>query len=54
MMISTGKPASEVASDLGIHDGPLRKWLGTWRWEHTEPDQPQSPAERARAKELKA
>ena len=48
----TGKPIAEVARDLGIHDGTLGNWVNAWRREHPEPDQPLSPVERARVKEL--
>jgi len=54
MVISTGKPIAEVARDLGIHDGTLGNWVNAWRREHPEPDQPLSPVERARVKELEA
>jgi len=53
MVISTGKPIAEVARDLGIHDGTRGNGVGAWR-EHPEPDQPLSPVERARVKELEA
>jgi transposase-like protein len=52
MVIETGKPIAEVARDLGIHDGTLGNWVNAWRREHPEPDQPISPVERARVKEL--
>ena len=52
MVIETGKPIAQVARDLGIHDGTLGNWVGAWRREHPEPDQPLSPVERARVKEL--
>src|ERR1044071_10482871 len=52
MVIETGKPIAEVARDLGIHDGTLGNWVNAWRREHPEPDQPLSPVERARVKEL--
>ena len=52
MVISTGRPIAEVARDLGIHDGTLGNWVNAWRREHPEPDQPLSPVERARVKEL--
>jgi transposase len=52
MVIETGKPTAEVARDLGIHDGTLGNWVTAWRREHPEPDQPLSPVERARVKEL--
>ena len=52
MVISTGKPIAEVARDLGIHDGTLGNWVNAWRRENPEPDQPLSPVERARVKEL--
>jgi transposase-like protein len=52
MVIETGKPIAQVARDLGIHDGTLGNWVNAWRREHPEPDQPVSPMERARVKEL--
>ena len=52
MVIETGKPIAQVARDLGIHDGTLGNWVNAWRREHPEPDQPVSPVERARVKEL--
>jgi transposase-like protein len=52
MVISTGRGIAEVARDLGIHDGTLGNWVNAWRREHPEPDQPLSPVERARVKEL--
>ena len=52
MVISTSKPIAVVARDLGIHDGTLGNWVNAWRREHPEPDQPLSPVERARVKEL--
>ena len=54
MVIETGKPIAEVARDLGIHDGTLGNWVNAWRRENPEPDQPLSPVERARVKELEA
>jgi len=52
MVIETGKPIAEVARDLGIHDGTLGNWVTAWRRENPGPDQPLSPVERARVKEL--
>lgn len=52
MVIETGKPIAAVARDLGIHDGTLGNWVNAWRREHPEPDQPLSPVERARVREL--
>ena len=52
MVIETGKPIAVVARDLGVHDGTLGNWVNAWRHEHPEPDQPLSPVERARVKEL--
>ena len=52
VVISVGKPIAEVAPDLGIHDGTLGNWVNAWRRVHPGPDQPLSPVERARVKEL--
>jgi transposase-like protein len=52
MVVSTGKPIAQVARDLGIGDGTLGNWVTAWRRENPEPDQPVSPLERARVKEL--
>ena len=52
MVIETGRPIAEVARDLGVHDGTLGNWVNAWRRERPEPDQPLSPVERARVKEL--
>ena len=52
MVISTGRPIAEIARDLAIHDGTLGNWVNAWRQENPEPDQPLSPVERARVKEL--
>jgi len=52
MVLETGRPVAEVARDLGIHDGTLGNWVNAWRREHPEPDQPLTPVERARVKEL--
>lgn len=52
MVVSTGRPIAEVARDLGIGDGTLGNWVNAWRRDHPEPDQPLSPVERARVKEL--
>ena len=41
-----------MARDLGVHDGTLGNWVNAWRRENPEPDQPLSPVERARVKEL--
>lgn len=52
MVISTGKPIAVVARDLGIGETTLGNWVHAWREEHPEPDQPLSPVERARVREL--
>ena len=52
MVIETGEPIAEVARDLGIHDGTLGNWVNAYRRAHPEPDQPLSPVERVRVKEL--
>ena len=54
MVIEAGKPIAQVARDLGVHDGILGNWVNAWRHEHPESDQPVSPVERARVKELEA
>jgi transposase-like protein len=52
MVLETGRPIAEVARDLSIHDGTLGNWVNAWRREHSEPDQPLTPVERARVKEM--
>ncbi len=52
LVLETGKPIAEVARDLGINDGTLGNWVHAWRREHPEPEQPLTPMERARVKEL--
>ena len=52
MGISAGKPIAVVARDLGIGETALVNWVHAWREEHPEPDQPLSPVERARVREL--
>ena len=52
LVIETGKPVAEVARDLGIHAGTLGNWVNTWRREHSAPDEPLSPVERARVAEM--
>jgi transposase-like protein len=52
MVIETGKSIAEVARDLGINDGTLANWVNAYRRAHPEPDQPLSPVERVRVKEL--
>jgi transposase-like protein len=52
MVIETGKPIAEVARDLGIHDGTLGNWVNAWRRRHPEPDEPVTPTERVRVKEM--
>jgi transposase-like protein len=52
LVIETGRPVAEVARDLGILDGTLGNWVNAWRRAHPEPDQPLSPVERARVKDL--
>ena len=52
MVIEPGKSIAEVARDLGIHDGTLGNWVNAYRRAHPEPDQPLSPVERVRVKEL--
>jgi transposase-like protein len=52
MVLETGRPIVEVARDLCIHDGTLGNWVNAWRREHPEPDDPLTPVERARVKEM--
>jgi transposase len=52
LVFETGKPIAKVARDLGIHDGTLENSVNAWHREHLGPDQPLSPGERARVKEL--
>ena len=52
MVLETGKPIAEIARNLGIHDGTLGNWVNAWRRENPEPEQPASPVEQARVKEM--
>jgi transposase-like protein len=52
MVIETGKPIAEVARDLGVNDGTLGNWVNGYRRANPEPDEPLSPMERARVKEM--
>lgn len=52
MVLETGKPIAEVARDLGGNDGTLGNWVNAFRRSHPEPDQPLTPTERARVKEV--
>ena len=52
MVNESGRPIAEVARDLGIHDGTLGNWVNAFRRAHPEPDQPLTPVERVRVKEL--
>jgi transposase-like protein len=52
MVIETGKPIAQVARDLGVHDGTLGNWVNAYRHAHPEPDEPLSPLERVRVKEM--
>jgi transposase-like protein len=54
MVLETGRSIAEVARDLGIHDGTLGNWVNAWRRERAEPDQPLTPVERARVKDMEA
>ena len=50
MVIETGRPITEVARDLGIHDGILGNWVNAWRQANPQPAV--SDTERARVKEM--
>ena len=52
MVLETGKPISEVARDLGIHDGTLGNWVNAWRRANPEPEKSLTPVERERVHEL--
>jgi len=52
MVIETGKPIAQVARDLGIRDGTLGNWVNAYRRAHAESEEPLSPVERARVKEM--
>lgn len=52
LVLETGKPIAEVARDLGINEGTLGNWVNAWRRDNPEPDQPLTPMERARVKEI--
>jgi len=52
MVIEGGRTTAEVARDLGMHDGTLGNWVNAWRRANPDPEQPLTPMERARVREL--
>ena len=52
MVMGTGKLVAGVARDLGIHAGTLGNWVNAYRRANPEPDEPLSPVERVRVKEV--
>lgn len=52
MVIEGGRTTAEVARDLGMHDGTLGNWVNAWRRANRDPEQPLTPMERARVREL--
>jgi transposase-like protein len=52
LVVETGRPIAEVARDLGIHDGTLGNWVNAWRRANSESEQPLTPVERARVREM--
>jgi transposase-like protein len=39
MVVESGRPIAEVARELGIHDGTLGNWVGSYRREHGDDEE---------------
>lgn len=52
MVIESGRAIAEVARELGLHEGTLGNWVGTYRRAHADEEPPLTLSERARLREL--
>lgn len=54
LVISSGRPAAEIARELGINEGTLNNWVNVAKKNGTIKEKPLNIDERARLKELEA
>jgi transposase len=52
LVIETSRPIAQVARELGIQEGTLGNWVGTYRREHAGDEPDLTVSERARLREL--
>jgi transposase len=52
LVINSGRPAAEIARDLGINEGTLGNWMNMAKKRGEVTDKPLSVEDRARLKEL--
>jgi transposase len=50
-VIETSRPITQVAKELGIHEGTLGNWVNAYRREHADDEPPLTMSERARLRE---
>ena len=54
MVIEHSRPISDVARELGVHDGTLGNWVSKYRDEHPVEEKPLAVPERIRLRELES
>ena len=54
LVISSGRPAAEIARELGVNEGTLNNWVNVARKNGSVRERPLDVDERARLKELEA
>jgi transposase len=52
LVLSSGRPAAEIARDLGVNEGTLANWVATAKRRGDIAEKPLEVADRARLKEL--
>lgn len=51
-MIESGRPAAEVARELGMNESTLSNWVAAWRAANPEGNEEMTPVDRQRVKDL--
>lgn len=52
MVVESDRPIAEVAREIGVNEGTLGNWVGSYRREHVDEEPPLTLSERARLREL--
>ena len=52
LVVESARPIAEVAREIGVHEGTLGNWVGTYRRAHADEEPPLTVSERARLREL--